>query len=73
MLLTVIGGAVGLAISWGICAAFPVKFDEYVGTPVISLQAGAITAALLGLIGFLAGYFPARAASRLNPVEALRL
>jgi len=73
MLLTVLGGTIGFLISWAICAVFPAKLDEFVGTPVLSLQVGAITACLLGLIGFLAGYFPARSAARLNPVEALRL
>ena len=31
------------------------------------------TAALLGVIGLLAGYFPARRASQLDPVVALKL
>jgi putative ABC transport system permease protein len=73
LLLTVLGGAIGFLISWGICAAYPASLDVYVGTPAISLQVGVLTTVLLGSIGFVAGYFPARSAAHLNPVEALRL
>jgi putative ABC transport system permease protein len=71
--LTLIGGALGFAVAWAICSAFPASLGEYVGTPRMSLQVTAMTAAILGLIGTLAGFFPARAAANLNPVEALRL
>ena len=46
---------------------------EYVGDPVISFQVAAITTAILGGIGLLAGYFPARTAANLRPVEALKM
>jgi len=32
-----------------------------------------MTAGVLGLVGFLAGYFPARDAARLDPVIAMKL
>jgi putative ABC transport system permease protein len=73
MLLTAMGGCIGFAISWGICAVFPASLDKFVGTPAISFQVAAVTTLALGLIGLTSGYFPARAAARLNPVEALRM
>jgi putative ABC transport system permease protein len=72
--LTAIGGLLGFLITLGILFVFPfLGLDEYVGTPEASPLVILITAALLGLIGFVAGYFPARRASLLDPVVALKL
>ena len=73
MVLTGTGGAIGLLISIGICSAFPANLVEYVGLPVVSPYVAALTASALGLVGLLAGYFPARDASRLDPVVAMKL
>ncbi len=70
--LTAAGGILGLAISAAACAAFPSGFAEYVGRPEISPGVAGITAALLGTVGMLAGFFPARDAARLNPVTAMK-
>jgi putative ABC transport system permease protein len=74
LLITGMGGAIGFAISFLVCAVFP-KFGvgEYVGNPDLSLSVVALTAAILGATGLLAGYFPARDASRLDPVVAMKL
>jgi putative ABC transport system permease protein len=74
LFITIVGGALGFLISWGICGVFPkLGFKEYVGDPVISFQVALITTAILGGIGLLAGYFPARTAANLRPVEALKM
>ena len=74
LLLTGVGGALGFGITFGICALFPVLgFTEYVGDPRVSPLVGGATAGLLGVIGLLAGWFPAREAANLDPVVAMKL
>jgi putative ABC transport system permease protein len=74
LLLTAVGGTFGFLITYGVLAVFPLLgAGEYVGTPTASPVVVLTTAALLGLIGLVAGYFPARRASLLDPVVALKL
>lgn len=74
MVLTAVGGAIGLAISWAICSTVPaLGITKFVGNPVLSPELALLTASVLGFVGLVAGYFPARAASRLDPVIAMKL
>jgi putative ABC transport system permease protein len=73
MTLTAAGGILGFLITIAVIAVFPAQLDEYVGTPEASGVVILTTAALLGVIGLAAGYFPARRASQLDPVVALKL
>jgi len=45
---------------------------DYFGHPVFTLEIAMVTVIVLSAIGILAGFFPARKASRLNPIESLR-
>jgi putative ABC transport system permease protein len=73
LLITIFGGIVGFVISLGICAIFPAQLHEYVGKPEVSPVVALFTAIALGIVGLVAGYFPAREASRLDPVVAMKL
>ena len=71
--LTAVGGFLGFLITLGVMAVFPASLDEYVGTPEASPVTILTTTILLGIVGLVAGYFPARKASLLDPVVALKL
>jgi len=45
---------------------------EFLGKPTLSWQIAAATAAILGTLGIVSGYFPARRAAGINPAETLR-
>ena len=79
LVATAAGGAIGLAASWTlvtIVGLVPMEADffRFVGRPVpmLSLTVAAIVVFVLGVIGLVAGYFPARRAARIDPAEALR-
>ncbi len=67
------GGLLGLVISVALVTlASRLPANDIVGTPVLSPGVAALTVSLLAAIGFLAGWFPARKAANLDPVECLR-
>jgi len=77
LMISFIGGAVGILLSFltvGLFKALPLEGDvaDLMAHPVISADIMFLTAMILGVIGFLAGVFPARKAAALRPVEALR-
>jgi putative ABC transport system permease protein len=68
-----IGSSIGFAIAYGIIQVMQfVPIQEFVGTPVLSLEVTAATIIVLSVIGFTAGVMPARRAANLDVVECLR-
>ena len=67
--LTVIGGVVGIILGWGIC--FGITYLGIIATtvsPVSVILAFGVSA----VIGVAFGYYPARRAAKMNPIESLR-
>lgn len=74
LILTFLGGLGGFLVARAIIAVFPLlKLEEYIGTPVTAPWVVFSSISILMLLGLLAGFFPARRAANLNPVECLRL
>jgi putative ABC transport system permease protein len=75
--MTVLGGVLGTAVSliiMTVIAALPLEGEafEFLGRPTFSPAIAAATSLILGSVGMLAGYFPARRAASVNPAESLR-
>jgi putative ABC transport system permease protein len=69
IVLSMLGGLIGLIIAQLVVIGLsPLLKVEYLFDPQINLIAFAIS----GLIGVVFGYFPARRAAALNPIDALR-
>jgi putative ABC transport system permease protein len=77
LLMTVIGGLLGTAVSlglMGVISVLPLKGEafDFLGRPTFSPAIASATAGILGAVGMLAGYFPARRAAMVNPAVSLR-
>lgn len=74
VLLTFLGGAIGFGLALLVIEIFPMlKLTEYLGAPTIHITESLAAVTLLGIVAFLAGFFPARRAASLEPVKALKL
>ncbi len=67
--LTVIGGAIGVIIGW--LAAYAVTYFGLLQAQ-ISVTSVLLAFGVSAAIGIVFGYYPARRAAKLNPIEALR-
>jgi putative ABC transport system permease protein len=73
LMITGVGGIVGLGVASVICSAAPaLGFSDVIGVPTVSPMVAGVTVCLLGLIGLVAGFFPARSASSMDPVVAMK-
>ncbi|RMF73113.1 MAG: ABC transporter permease [Acidobacteria bacterium] len=70
-LLGIVAGVV-LVAGMGLVPVEPGSPLEVLGRPRISLPIGCVSVAVLGVIGVLAGWFPARRAARIDPAQTLR-
>lgn len=69
VMLTVIGGLVGVTLGW--LTAFAVTYFGILQTSV-SMSSVLLAFGVSAFIGIVFGYYPARRASKLNPIDALR-
>ncbi len=76
VILSCVGGLIGLLLGVAASTGITLAINSWTkGTPwpvVISLPAAFLAIGFAALVGIFFGYYPARRASRLDPIEALR-
>jgi putative ABC transport system permease protein len=78
LVYTLMGGLIGMLMALGIITLLgliPTEGNmalELMGKPTLSIPIGIASALVLGIIGLLSGYFPARRAAAIDPAETLR-
>jgi len=77
LLLAMIGGLAGILFSYGVISIVRMLPSDdgamqFLGKPIMSLTTTLSTVVILGIIGLCAGFFPARKAASVDPVESLR-
>lgn len=69
ILLTVMGGAIGVLVGWGLAKLV----STFMATPtVVAWSSVWLAFGVSAVIGLVFGYYPARRAAALNPIQALR-
>jgi len=69
VMLTLIGGALGILIGWIIALVAAQLLSMQA---IVSLNAVLLAASVCAFIGVVFGYYPARRAAQMSPIEALR-
>ncbi len=69
IMLTLIGGTIGIILGWSV--SFGVSYFGILQTKV-SVSSIALAFGVSALIGIVFGYYPARRASKMSPIDALR-
>ncbi|MBN1542726.1 ABC transporter permease [candidate division KSB1 bacterium] len=73
LIIIALGAIIGFFLSLLLVKAIGLlPYEEYVGDPTLSWPIAIIAVALLGLIGILAGFFPARKAANMVIIDSIR-